>query len=222
MQYLAIFIDFILHLNTHLNALVEHMGNWSYLLFFLIIFGETGFIIFPFLPGDSLLLALGYLASLGTLDITILLPSLMFAAILGNTVNYFTGKWLGSKVFHFPRSRWFNPFHLQKAHHFYQRYGGIALIFGRFIPIVRTFVPFIAGIAAMNWRRFQFFNGIGSLAWIAILIEVGYFLGHIPIVKHHLSAIILGIIVISILLPIFGCMIQNRKKKTEENSLSEK
>lgn len=211
MQYLAIFIDFILHLHTHLNSLVAYMGNGSYFIFFLIIFSETGFLIFPFLPGDSLLLAVGYLASIGTLDMYILLPSLMLAAILGNTINYLTGRWVGPKVFHLPQSRWFNPLHLKKAQHFYKQYGGVALIFARFIPVVRTFAPFVAGIAAMNWQRFQLFNGIGSLAWIAILIEVGYFLGHRPFVKNHLSLIVLGIILVSIALPIIGCAIQNRK-----------
>ncbi|MCL1125438.1 VTT domain-containing protein [Shewanella surugensis] len=123
-------------------------------MFFLIIFGETGLVILPFLLGDSLLLAVGYLASTGSLNIYILLSSWIFAAILGNTVNYLTGRWIGPKIFHFPRSRWFNPLYLQKAHHFYNCYGELALIFARFIPIIRTFAPFVAGIAAMNWRRF--------------------------------------------------------------------
>ena len=199
MHYIAIFIDFILHLNVHLANLVNHIGIWSYVLLFLIIFAETGLVVIPFLPGDSLLFAAGYLASISQLNVYYLLVSLMLAAILGNTVNYRIGVWLGPRVFHFPKSRWFNPLYLQKAHHFYERFGGRAIILARFIPIIRTFAPFVAGIARMDWRRFQLFNITGSVAWIIIIIYLGYFFGNIPAIKNNFSLVIIAIIIISIL-----------------------
>jgi len=212
MHYLAIFIDFILHLDIHLAALVTTMGNWSYAILFLIIFVETGLVITPLLPGDSLLFVAGSLASISTLNVHFLLFSLIIAAILGNTTNYAIGVWLGPKVFHFPKSRWFNPIYLQKAHLFYEKFGGRAILLARFIPIIRTFAPFVAGIARMPWGRFQLFNVIGSLAWVVIIIYLGYFFGNVPAIKNNFSLVIIAIIIISIIPPIIEFINQKRKK----------
>ncbi len=199
MHYFTTFIDFILHLNVHLANLINHIGNWSYLILFIIIFAETGLVILPLLPGDSLLFTAGYLSSISKLNIYYLLVTLIVAAILGNTVNYKIGRWIGPKVFHFPKSRWFNPIYLQKAHSFYEKYGGRAIILARFIPIIRTFAPFVAGIGKMNWHRFQLFNVSGSLAWVIIISCLGYFFGNLPVVKNNFSFIFIAIIIISIL-----------------------
>ena len=212
MHYLTALIDFILHLNTHLATLVNHLGIWSYVVLFAIIFAETGLVITPLLPGDSLLFAAGSLASNSTLNVHYLSLSLIIAALLGNTTNYAIGAWLGPKVFHFPKSRWFNPLYLHKAHLFYEKYGGRAIILARFIPIVRTFAPFVAGIAQMGWRRFQQFNLLGSIAWVVLLLYLGYFFGNIAIVKNNFSLVIIAIIIISMIPPLLEFINHKRKE----------
>jgi membrane-associated protein len=182
------------------------------LILFLIIFAETGLVVMPFLPGDSLLFAAGALAGISTLNPHILVFSLMIAAILGNTVNYTIGYWLGPKVFHLPKSRWFNPAYLQKTHSFYERFGGRAIILARFIPIMRTFIPFVAGIARMHWARFQLFNFIGSIAWVGIIIYLGYFFGNTPVMQENFSLIVIVIIVISLIPPLIGYIKHRRTK----------
>jgi membrane-associated protein len=197
-------IDHILNLNLYLAALVNDVGAWSYLILFLIIFAETGLVVTPFLPGDSLLFAAGSLASISSLDPHILTICLMIAAILGNTTNYAIGAWVGPKVFHFPKSRWFNPEHLQRTHTFFQKYGGRSLVLARFIPVLRTFAPFVAGIGRMNWWRFQLFNFIGSVAWVAVIIYLGYFFGSRPFVQDNFGILILIMIGFSVVPPIVG------------------
>lgn len=202
MQHIEHLINFILHINVYLAQMVTAFGNWSYAILFLIIFAETGLVITPFLPGDSLLFAAGAIASISTLNIHLLVIVLMAAAIIGNTTNYAIGYWVGPKVFHYPKSRWFNPAYLTKAHLFYEKYGGRAIIIARFIPIIRTFAPFVAGIARMSWFRYQLYNFIGSVAWVATILYLGFFFGNRPLVQNNFGYVILAIIFISLLPPI--------------------
>ncbi|MEO6052549.1 MAG: DedA family protein [Chthoniobacterales bacterium] len=196
------FIDIFLHTEKHLGAFLQAYGTWIYVLLFMIIFMETGLVITPFLPGDSLLFAVGALsASVAGLNIWILLPLLIAAAIIGNMVNYSLGRWMGPKVFH-QGNKWFKQEHLMKAHGFYEKHGGRAIVLTRFAPIIRTFVPFVAGIGAMDYRKFLFFNIVGGVAWVVLFVVGGYFMGNIPIVKKNFEIVIILIIVVS-LLPVF-------------------
>jgi membrane-associated protein len=212
MHYFKELLDILLHLNVHLASLIAQFGLWSYGLLFLVIFAETGLVVTPFLPGDSLLFATGAIASISILNIHLLVILLMFAAITGNSVNYAIGYWLGPKVFHAPKSRWFNPHYLHQAHAFYLKYGGRALILARFIPIVRTFAPFTAGIARMNFWRFQLFNLIGSIAWVALFLYLGYLFGNTALIKNNFSYVILAVIVLSLLAPLIEWLKHRRSK----------
>jgi len=200
MEYLTQFIDIVLHLDKHLALLVQQYGLWIYGILFVIIFSETGFVVTPFLPGDSLLFVAGALAALGEggMDIFVLITVLAVAAILGNTVNYHIGRYLGPKVFHWENSRFFNRAALLKTHAFYEVHGGKTLVISRFLPLFRTFAPFVAGIGAMSYAKFALFNLVGAVAWVASLCLAGYWLGNIPWVKANLSIIIIGIIVVSL------------------------
>lgn len=200
MEYLTQFIDIVLHLDKHLGLLVQQYGLWIYGILFLIIFSETGFVVTPFLPGDSLLFVAGALAALGEggMDIFVLITVLAVAAILGNTVNYHIGRYLGPKVFHWENSRFFNRAALLKTHAFYEVHGGKTLVISRFLPLFRTFAPFVAGIGAMSYAKFGLFNVVGAVAWVASLCLAGYWLGNMPWVKANLSIIIIGIIVVSL------------------------
>jgi membrane-associated protein len=200
MEYLATFIDIILHLDKHLAALVQQYGIWIYAILFAIIFSETGFVVTPFLPGDSLLFVAGALAAIGEggMDIVVLMGVLTVAAVLGNTVNYHIGRFLGPKVFHWENSRLFNKGALLKTHLFYEKHGGKTLVISRFLPLFRTFAPFVAGIGAMSYVKFTLFNLIGALGWVVSLCLAGYWLGNMPWVKANLSVIIVGIIVFSL------------------------
>lgn len=204
MTTLHYLINFILHLDEHLIAFVTAYGTWTYALLFTIIFCETGIIFAAILPGDSLLFATGALtASLhGVLNVHILFILLVAASVIGNGVNYFLGKWIGPKVFCSGNSWLFNRKHIQKAHLFYERYGGKAIIIARFVPIVRTVVPFIAGVGYMTYRHFFIFNLIGALLWVGGLVYGSYWFGNIPFVKQHFSLVILAIITLSLLPPI--------------------
>ena len=194
------FMDIVLHLDKHLALLVQQYGLWIYGILFVIIFSETGFVVTPFLPGDSLLFVAGALAALGEggMDIFVLIVVLSVAAILGNTVNYHIGRYLGPKVFHWENSRFFNRAALLKTHAFYEVHGGKTLVISRFLPLFRTFAPFVAGIGAMSYAKFTLFNLAGAIAWVASLCLAGYWLGNIPWVKANLSLIIIGIIVVSL------------------------
>ncbi len=200
MEYLTQFIDIVLHLDKHLALLVQQYGLWIYGILFVIIFSETGFVVTPFLPGDSLLFVAGALAALGEggMDIYMLITVLTVAAILGNTVNYHIGRYLGPKVFHWENSRFFNRAALLKTHAFYEVHGGKTLVISRFLPLFRTFAPFVAGIGAMSYAKFALFNVVGAVAWVASLCLAGYWLGNMPWVKANLSIIIVGIIVVSL------------------------
>ena len=211
MEYLASFIDIILHLDKHLTLLVLQYGPWIYAILFVIIFSETGFVVTPFLPGDSLLFVAGAVAALGGMNIGILLAVLTAAAVLGNMLNYQIGRFLGPKVFHWENSRFFNKAALEKTHAFYEKHGGKTLIISRFLPLFRTFAPFVAGIGAMTYARFSMFNLVGAVSWIGSLTLAGYWFGNLPWVQKNLTLVIVGIIVIS-LVPLFVGWLQHRRE----------
>jgi membrane-associated protein len=211
-ELLATFMDLVLHLDRHLVAMVEQYGVWIYAILFAIIFSETGFVVTPFLPGDSLLFVAGAVAASGGMDVHILAVLLIAAAILGNMANYAIGRWLGRHFFTDRGSRWLNPSHLEKAHAFYERHGGKAVVISRFLPIVRTYVPFVAGMGAMAPMRFTAFNVAGAVLWVASLCYAGYFFGNIPWVRGNLTLIILGIIGVS-LLPLVLAWLQSRRAR---------
>ena len=201
MELFSQFIDIVLHLDKYLSLLVAEYGLWIYAILFIIIFAETGLVVFPFLPGDSLLFVAGALAALGEggMDIFVLCGVLLTAAILGNTVNYQIGRFFGPRVFHWENSRFFNRDALIKTHAFYEKHGGKTLVISRFLPLFRTFAPFVAGIGAMSYAKFTLFNLIGALGWVVSLCLAGYWLGNIPWVKTNLSLIIVGIIISSLI-----------------------
>ncbi len=219
MDTLNYLIAFVLHIDEHLIAFVTTYGIWTYALLFLIIFCESGIIFTAFLPGDSLLFATGALtASMsGVLNVHMLFLLLVLASVTGNGLNYFIGKWIGPKVFHSGKSWVFNKKYIEKAHLFYERYGGKAIVIARFIPIIRTIVPFIAGVGYMTYRQFFIFNLVGALLWIGILVYGSYLFGNIPFVKQHFSLVILAIIIISLLPPLIE-MIRHRWVKSRSLS----
>jgi membrane-associated protein len=198
------FVDVFLHLDKHLAEVIQQYGTYTYALLFLIVFLETGLVVTPLLPGDSLLFAAGSFAGIGALSVWPLFFLLCAAAILGDTANYAIGAYLGPKVFHYPKSRFFNPEHLRKTHEFYEKYGGKTIIIARFVPIIRTFAPFVAGIGHMQYPRFLFFSFSGSIAWVGSLAYAGYYFGNVPIVKENLTLVIIAIVLVSILPGIVG------------------
>lgn len=212
MELLAAFLDLVLHLDKHLAVLVQQYGIWIYVILFFIIFGETGFVVLPFLPGDSLLFVAGALAAVGGMDISLLLLVLTSAAILGNTVNYQIGRMLGPKVFHWEDSRFFNRAALEKTHTFYEKHGGKTLVISRFLPLFRTFAPFVAGIGAMGFVRFSLFNIAGALGWVLSLTVAGYFFGNLPWIKQNLSLIIVAIIALSLVPVMLGYLGHRRAR----------
>ncbi|MBS1219507.1 MAG: hypothetical protein H6R21_2640 [Proteobacteria bacterium] len=199
MEFLATLIDIALHLDQHLQALVAAYGAWVYLFLFLIVFCETGLVVTPFLPGDSLLFVAGTVAAAGGMDIHLLVLLLIIAAVLGDAVNYWVGHYIGPRVFRSRESRWLNPKHLERAHAFYERHGGKTIIIARFVPIIRTYAPFVAGAASMSYRQFALYNVCGAVLWVVSLGYAGYFFGNLPLVKDNLTLVILGIIVLSIM-----------------------
>ena len=199
MELIEAFIDILLHLDKHLDLVIRNYGFWTYGIFFLIIFLETGLVVTPFLPGDSLLFAAGAFAALGSLDAKWLIVLLSIAAIGGDTLNYWIGYIVGPKVFSKEKSRFLNKDYLYRTHQFYERYGGKTIILARFIPIIRTFAPFVAGIGSMTYGRFIAYNIVGGIAWVAIFVLGGYFFGNIPSVKQNFSLVIAAIIFLSIL-----------------------
>ena len=206
MEFFAPLLDIVLHLDKHLEALVSAYGVWIYAILFAVIFSETGFVVTPFLPGDSLLFIAGALAALGNMDISLLILSLTTAAILGNTVNYSIGRYFGPKVFHWEDSRLFNKAALMKTHLFYEKHGGKTLVISRFLPLFRTFAPFVAGIGSMSYARFTLFNVVGAVAWVVSLTLAGYWFGNMPWIKQNLTLVIVGIIVLSLLPVVIGAL----------------
>src|SRR5678809_286713 len=194
MEIFATFIDIVLHLDVHLAALLAQYGPWVYALLFVIIFCETGLVVTPFLPGDSLLFVVGALAAAGGMHIGIVMALLVAAALCGDNVNYWIGRWSGTRLF----ARWINPAHLKRTHDFYERHGGKTIIIARFMPIVRTYVPFVAGLGAMPYVRYLTFCVLGALLWVGSLCTAGYFFGNIPAVKSNLTLVIIAIVLLSI------------------------
>ncbi len=201
MEYFNFFIDFVLHIDAHLVSLVSTYGVWIYAILFLIIFCETGLVVTPFLPGDSLLFVAGALASLpgNPMNVHAVVPILILAAVLGDASNYIIGRFFGEKLFSNPNSRIFKQSYLDKTHRFYEKHGGKTIILARFVPIVRTFAPFVAGMGHMSYRHFASFNIIGGIAWVALFSYAGYFFGEMEIVQKNLELLIVLIIFISIL-----------------------
>ncbi|MBL0141755.1 MAG: DedA family protein [Betaproteobacteria bacterium] len=198
MELIAGLLDIVLRLDVHLGMLVRDYGAWVYAILFAVIFAETGLVVTPFLPGDSLLFVAGALAALGGMDVHLLVAALTIAAVLGNTTNYAIGRWLGRRIFDGAGSRWVKREHLDRTHAFYERYGGAAVVISRFLPIIRTYVPFVAGLAEMGYARFTAFNVGGAVLWVASLAYAGYFFGNLPWVRANLTPIILGIIAVSL------------------------
>jgi len=199
MELIAQFIDIVLHLDKHLALLVQSYGVWVYAILFAIVFMETGFVVTPFLPGDSLLFVAGAVAAAGGMDPVILAAVLITAALCGDNVNYWVGRFLGPKVFQFEGSRWLKQDNLDRTHAFMERHGPKAIIIARFVPVVRTFVPFVCGIGRLTYARFLGFSVLGALLWVGLLVPAGYFFGNLPVVKNNLTAVILLIVLLSIL-----------------------
>ncbi|HVG21583.1 MAG TPA: DedA family protein [Blastocatellia bacterium] len=222
MELVKSLIDFFLHLDTHLNEIIQGYGVWTYLILFLIVFCETGLVVTPFLPGDSLLFAAGTFAALGSLNITLLFIILCVAAIVGDTVNYWVGHYVGPKVFNKDDVRFLNRKHLERTHEFYEKYGGKTIIIARFIPIIRTFAPFVAGVGSMSYWRFIAYNVAGGVLWVAVCVFGGYFFGNLEIVKRNFSLVVVAIILISVL-PIIIEFARHRfgsGKRTESDEAS--
>jgi membrane-associated protein len=200
----------LLALDQSLAQFASQYGHWLYLLLFVIIFAETGLVVLPFLPGDSILFISGTVVATAGLNVHVLVALLIGAAILGDTVNYSVGHFIGPRVFDRPDSRWLKQDHLRRTQAFYDRYGGVTIIIGRFVPIIRTFAPFLAGVAGMTYRRFLSYNVIGGIAWISSLVYAGYLFGNIPWVKHNLTLIVIGIVIVS-LIPAISTFVRERR-----------
>jgi len=188
-------------------------GPWIYALLFVVIFAETGLVVFPFLPGDSILFISGTIVATAGLNVHLLVALLIFAAILGDSLNYAIGHYIGPRIYDRPDSRWFKQAHLRKTQDFYDRFGGVTIIIGRFIPIIRTFAPFLAGVAGMSYRRFLSYNVVGGVMWIGLLVYTGYLFGNIPWVKQNLSLIVIGIVIVS-LIPAVSTFVAERRRRS--------
>lgn len=212
MEWFALLIDFVLHVDVHLAAFVAQYGVWVYALLFAIIFVETGVVVMPFLPGDSLLFVVGALCGAGLMDLGTSMGLMFVAAVAGNQSNYTIGRAIGPKVFQWEHSRWFNKAAFLKAHDFYERHGGITIIAARFMPFLRTFAPFVAGVAAMTRRRFTFYDVTGGALWVGSVTLAGYLFGNVPWVKAHLDKIIWTMILLPGLFVLFGAWRARRRQ----------
>ena len=212
MELIDKIIDIALHLDRYLSAIIQQYGLWTYAILFVVIFIETGFVVMPFLPGDSLLFAAGTFAALGALKVGWLVLALSAAAIIGDTVNYWVGHYIGPKVFHKDKARFFKKEYLDRTHAFYEKHGGKTIIIARFVPIIRSFAPFVAGVGRMSYGRFIAYNVVGGAGWVVLLVGAGYFFGNIPVVKENFSLAILAIIAISTI-PVVTEYLKHRKKK---------
>ena len=206
--FLAQMVDLLLHVDRYLLDLIANYGAWIYAILFTVVFAETGLIVTPFLPGDSLLFATGALAATGALDVRFATVLVLVAAIAGDAVNYAVGRTIGLRIIHLSKTdprwgRWVNPAYIAKAHEFFERHGGKAIVLGRFMPIVRTFVPFVAGVAEMSYPAFAFYNVTGAVAWVGICVGSGYVFGNVPFVKDNFSLVAIGIVIVSVLPMVF-------------------
>ncbi len=207
-------VDFVLHLDKHLGYVLESFGVWCYLLFFVIIFAETGLVVTPFLPGDSLLFALGTLAALDSINVVWLFVILSAAAILGDSANYAVGKYFGAVILKREGTWFLKKEHIDRTHRFYEKYGAKTIVIARFVPIVRTFAPFIAGVGKMTYMKFFSYNVIGGLLWVTLFVFGGYFFGNIPVIKRNFSLVIFAIIIISIMPAVIEVLRERRRKPT--------
>ena len=214
MEIVQFLLNFILHVDKHLAEFVQAYGMWVYALLFLIVFVETGLVVMPFLPGDSLLFVVGALAGTGAMSLPVAMAVLLVAAIAGDQLNYTIGRYIGPKVFQWEDSRWFNRKAFDAAHNFYEKHGGITIILARFMPFIRTFAPFVAGVAEMNRATFTAYNVIGALIWVCGLTTVGYLFGNLPFVQQHLSKIIWALILIPGFIALFGAWKASRSAQT--------
>jgi membrane-associated protein len=210
--------DLIVHLDKHLAMLVQNYGPWIYAILFAIIFCETGLVITPFLPGDSLLFIAGALAATGGMDVHIVVVVLIIAAVLGDAVNYQIGAWLGARMFKDDNARYLKKSHLDKAHAFYEKWGGAAIILARFTPFLRTYVPFVAGMSQMSYRKFALYNITGGAVWVASLTYLGYFFGNIPWVKANQGFMVIGIVIVSLIPVLIGVLNSRGKSRTSTKS----
>jgi membrane-associated protein len=213
MEIITTLLDFILHVDQHLELFVQNYGVWVYALLFAIIFVETGVVVMPFLPGDSLLFVAGAMCGIGLMEYEILVPLLFVAAVMGNQCNYAIGRTIGPRVFQWENSRWFNRRAFDQAHAFYEKYGGITIVAARFMPFLRTFAPFVAGVAQMTRRKFTFYDVTGGALWVGGIVTVGYFFGNIPWVKTHLDKIIWAMIFVPGLLVLLGSWRARRRSE---------
>ncbi|PRR79832.1 DedA family protein [Clostridium luticellarii] len=211
MSFIENLINVVLHIDKYLNIIIQNYGLWTYGIIFLIIFCETGLVITPFLPGDSIIFATGALASEGMLEVFTLYIIFFLAAVLGDTANYFIGKKIGTGILEKENIRFVNKEHLDKAHRFYEKHGSMAIVLGRFIPIIRTFVPFIAGIGEMSYSKFITYNVLGGFLWVSLFLWGGYFFGSLPFIKRNFSYVVIAIIIIS-LIPAVVTFVRERKK----------
>jgi membrane-associated protein len=216
MGFVSQLFDFILHFDRHLDLIIQEYGLVTYVLLFVIVFCETGLVVTPFLPGDSMLFAVGAFAARGSLDVVVALVVLAAAAILGDTANYWIGAVVGPKVFHKENVRFLNRKHLDRTHEFYERYGGKTIVIARFVPIVRTFAPFVAGIGKMTYWRFLSYNVFGGLLWVLLFVLGGFYFGNIPIVRRNFSLVIVAIVVLSVMPGVIEALRQRAKARASE------
>ena len=218
MEILKLAIDFVLHIDNYLDVILKEYGTLAYIILFLIIFAETGLVVTPFLPGDSLLFAIGAITARGDLDLTLILILLTFAAILGDTVNYRVGAFFKDRILRGERIRFIKESHIERTKEFYDDYGGKTIIIGRFVPIIRTFAPFVAGIGTMEYKQFLFYNVIGGVIWITIFTFAGYYFGNLPMIRKNFTLVIFAIIILSILPAVFEFF---RSKKNKVNIIKD-
>ena len=210
----------IMHFDKYITVLTQNYGIWTYVLLFLIIFCETGLVVTPFLPGDSILFATGTLASLGSLNIFILFVIFYFAAVIGDTINYHIGKKIDSGIVECGDIKFIKKEDVKKAEEFYDKYGPITIVLARFIPIIRTFAPFVAGVGEMKYAKFIFYNMIGGGLWVTLCLALGYFLGNIPIIKQHFSTVLIAIIIVSVIIPIYSLIRAKKNGNSNETGIN--
>jgi membrane-associated protein len=215
MDLIAKFIDVLVHLDTHLLDIARDYGPGVYAVLFLIIFCETGLVVTPFLPGDSLLFIAGALAAGGVMNVHLLVLVLMLAAVLGDSLNFAIGRWIGPRVFRYEDSWFFKKAYVERTHHYFERYGGRTIIIARFVPVVRTYAPFVAGVGQMEYRRFLMFNVVGGAIWVALIAYAGYLFGTVPLVKENLTLVIFGIILLSISPAVFEVLRHKLKRAAQ-------
>lgn len=222
MSFLYTAIDFILHLDKYLNIIIDKFGPWTYVILFSIVFIETGVVIMPFLPGDSLIFAAGTFSAIGNLNIITIFLSLWAAAVIGDNLNYRIGKFIGSKIYEKDNLRFIKKEHLDKTNKFYEKHGGFAVIIARFMPIIRTFSPFVAGIGEMKYSKFLFFDILGGALWVGIFSFAGFLFGNLPFVKKNFSLIAIGIVLISITPAVIAFIKEKRKSSDDNDEVEEK